>query len=82
MREGWTVLLPLDENGSMRGSLCIGKDTRRSPLPDALAEIVDVLRREMVKTLARFDEETGTSADATEISRSRSIGRTAERDTP
>ena len=53
-RRPWTIRLPLEENGRVCGELVLAKDTRRGPLPDALFEIVEVLRGEMVKTLERL----------------------------
>jgi UDP-GlcNAc:undecaprenyl-phosphate GlcNAc-1-phosphate transferase len=53
--EGWTAQLSLEDNGRHLGRLVLGKDTRRSPLPDGLAEMIDVLRWEVVKALLRLE---------------------------
>jgi hypothetical protein len=53
-RRPWTIRLPLEENGRICGELTLAKDTHRGPLPDALFEIMEVLRGEMIKTLERL----------------------------
>ena len=52
--EGWTARLPLENDGPIRGSIVLGKDTRRSPLPEAIAEMVEVLRNGLVAALERL----------------------------
>jgi len=58
VREGWTVRLPLEENGRVRGELTLGKDTRRGPLHDAVPEMVEVLRSGLAKALERLSAPT------------------------
>jgi hypothetical protein len=58
----WTIRLPLTEDGRVTGELTLAKDTHRGPLPDALFEILDVLRREMLKTLERLSAGEGGGA--------------------
>ena len=55
MQQGWTARLPLLDGDRVLGSLVLGKDTRRGPLPDALGGMADVLCQEIVKTLERLD---------------------------
>jgi UDP-GlcNAc:undecaprenyl-phosphate GlcNAc-1-phosphate transferase len=60
----WTIRLPLEENGRMCGELMLAKDTHRGPLPDALFEIMEVLRGEMIKTLERLSSPAEGAAGA------------------
>lgn len=76
MLHGWTVKLPLEQNGRICGELMLGKDSQRGPLPGGLPEMVDVLRGEIVKTLTRLNvlpevsgEEPGAARASGEIVR-------------
>ena len=54
LEEGWTLRVPLGAGGPVRGEMLLGKDTRRSELVDAIDEMVDVLRVQLVKTAVRL----------------------------
>ncbi len=54
LSEGWTLRLPLGGDGVVRGEALLGKDTRRSELVDAIDQMVDTLRVQLVKTATRF----------------------------
>ncbi|HUU42552.1 MAG TPA: MraY family glycosyltransferase [Planctomycetota bacterium] len=63
MSEGWTARLPLANDGEVHGRMVLVKDTHRSQLPEAIAEMVDVLRAGLVTALERLmsPETTGAS---------------------
>jgi len=54
MAEGWTARLPLLNGGQVQGSIELGKDTARSPLPEAIADMVDVVRIGLIEALERL----------------------------
>ena len=52
--EGWTCRFAMSQEGRFSAEFRMEKDTKRSPLPDALPEMIGVLRDGMVKALGRL----------------------------
>ncbi len=63
--DGWTLRLPLAEEGPVGGEMLLHKDTRRGPMPEALGEMVDVLRAELLKAVARLTMLKPSAAETT-----------------